>query len=171
MSPGVWVVLAVLLAASAFGVWRARTDGRFRGGPVREPEADAWSGESTPLAEDGPAEVQTPGVSVRAMVGGAVREDAFGERRRRALERSGDVGGLHRNDHHVGVRHRPRRARHHVDAVEGRLERTPAIGVDLGDGEAVGFPPGIEQPGEERLSHAPTAQERQPFHGRRVPSR
>ena len=80
MSPGVWVVLAVLLVASAFGVWRARTDGRFRGGPVREPEAGAWSGDSTPLADDGPAEAQTPGVSVRAMVGGAVREDAFGER-------------------------------------------------------------------------------------------
>jgi thiol-disulfide isomerase/thioredoxin len=45
MSPGVWVVLAVLVAASGFGVWRARTDGRFRG------TSEPWSGESTPLPE------------------------------------------------------------------------------------------------------------------------
>jgi thiol-disulfide isomerase/thioredoxin len=57
MSAGVWVVLVVLVAASAFGLWRARTDGRVTS------KHDS-----------------TPGESVRAMVGGAVREDAFGER-------------------------------------------------------------------------------------------
>ncbi len=83
MSPGAWVVLAVLLVASAFGVWRARTDGRFRGGADPEPADDRdWSAESTPLAEDpAPPEAPAiPGLSVRAMLGGAVREDAFGDR-------------------------------------------------------------------------------------------
>ena len=58
MSAGVWVVLVVLVAASAFGLWRARTDGRV---------TSAKHGD----AQD---------TSVRALVGGAVREDAFGER-------------------------------------------------------------------------------------------
>ena len=81
MSPGIWVVLVVLVAASGFGLWRARTDGSFRGSRRPAPSAD-WSEESTPIADDVPPSEDTApaGVSVRAMVGGAVREDAFGER-------------------------------------------------------------------------------------------
>jgi thiol-disulfide isomerase/thioredoxin len=60
MGAGVWVVLVVLVAASAFGLWRARTDGRV----------------TSSRHESDPGE----GTSVRALVGGAVREDAFGER-------------------------------------------------------------------------------------------
>ena len=78
MSPGLWVVLAVLLAATCFGLWRARTDGRFR-----DAGADAleWSGDSTPLTEH-PGDAPDPAghTFVPALVAGAVRPDAFGER-------------------------------------------------------------------------------------------
>ena len=71
MGPGVWVVLVVLAVASAFGLWRARTDGRFRGTAPDPDTVGAWSGDSTPLREeaDGPVEDPTD-ASVRAMVGG-----------------------------------------------------------------------------------------------------
>ncbi len=92
MSPGAWVVVAVLLVASVFGLWRARTDGRFRGStrptsrPTTSPTtggagADApWTGESTPLAEDTDEPAPAATGSVRAMVGGAVGDEAFGDR-------------------------------------------------------------------------------------------
>ena len=66
MSPGVWVVLVVLVLAGAFGLWRARTDGSFRGAA----ESDgAWSGESTPLPEDGAPAPAPSGQTVRSLIG------------------------------------------------------------------------------------------------------
>lgn len=46
---GVWIVVAVLAAATAFGLWRYRTDGRMRATPPR------------PVADDAPpASVRAP---------------------------------------------------------------------------------------------------------------
>ena len=77
---------------------------------------------------------------------------------RRLLEHAGDVAGLHRDDHDVGVGHRPRRAGHDPDTREALLEAAPAVGVDLGDGERVGLPAGVEQAPDEGLAHAPAAE-------------
>ncbi len=41
MSTGAWVLLAALVAAGAFGLYRALTDGRFRGGSRTEPAREA----------------------------------------------------------------------------------------------------------------------------------
>ncbi|MDR7362034.1 TlpA family protein disulfide reductase [Nocardioides marmoribigeumensis] len=70
MSPGAWVVLAVLVVASAFGLWRARTDGRFRGTAAEAASDGAWSGDSTPLREEpGAPAPEADDASVRTMVG------------------------------------------------------------------------------------------------------
>ena len=37
MTTGAWIAVAVLLAATAFGLWRRRTDGHFRGETAPEP--------------------------------------------------------------------------------------------------------------------------------------
>ena len=142
MSPGVWVVLVVLVAASGFGVWRARTDGRFRGSA----DDGAWSGDSTPIADDVPSEAPPAGVSVRAMVGGAVRQDAFGERAT-LLQFSSAFCAPCRATRQVlagiaeivpGVTHVEVDAEHHLEAVR-RLDvhRTPTTLVLDADGREV----------------------------------
>ena len=86
------------------------------------------------------------------------------ERGRALLERGDDVARLHRHDDESGVGHRPRRARHDADPGEALLEHAPPVGIDLGDRDALGLPAGVEQPGEQRLAHAPTAQQRNRGH-------
>lgn len=53
MSQGVWVLVAALALASAFGVWRAARDGRFRGTHAlhtpAEPDAASEAREPAPL--------------------------------------------------------------------------------------------------------------------------
>jgi thiol-disulfide isomerase/thioredoxin len=52
MSQGVWVLVAALVLATAFGAWRAARDGRFRGThALREPAAP----EAPPSADSEPA--------------------------------------------------------------------------------------------------------------------
>lgn len=68
MTTGAWIVVAAVVLALAFGLWRAATDGRFRGThAVRRPAADVG---------DAPALAQTPaGAELVAAVG-----DELGER-------------------------------------------------------------------------------------------
>jgi thiol-disulfide isomerase/thioredoxin len=89
MTVGAWIALAVLLAATAFGVWRRRTDGHFRGGvpPTRE---DTVVDQALPLDADGhlpSAEESDWGGEdphahepVRTQLGDAVPAEAYGER-------------------------------------------------------------------------------------------
>jgi thiol-disulfide isomerase/thioredoxin len=65
MSQGAWVLVAVLVAASAFGLFRAARDGRFRG-------THAVRG-----ADPGQPDADTPSVSV---LDGADLEHELGER-------------------------------------------------------------------------------------------
>ncbi len=55
------------------------------------------------------------------------------QRGQRDLERRCNVARLHRDDHDVGVGHRPRRARHDAHLRELVLERAATFAVDLGD--------------------------------------
>ncbi len=51
MSQGVWVLLVALVLASAFGLWRAARDGRFRGTHSLGPETAAAAPEPGVLAD------------------------------------------------------------------------------------------------------------------------
>ena len=51
------------------------------------------------------------------------------------------------------------------------FEDVATVGIDLGDGERVGLEVGVEQPGDERLAHAPTTEQRDANHAARVPAR
>ena len=51
MSLGVWVLIVVLVLASAFGLWRAARDGRFRGTHSLGPEAAVETAEPGVLAD------------------------------------------------------------------------------------------------------------------------
>lgn len=87
MSLGAWIAIAVLLAATAFGLWRRRTDGHFRGGT--DP-AGAVTDDTLPLDADG--HLPTAETSdwahpehshhdlVSTKIGGAVPAEAYGER-------------------------------------------------------------------------------------------
>ncbi len=89
MTLGAWIAIAVLLAATAFGVWRRRTDGHFRGSDSPTPDV-AVADDALPLDADGhlpSAETSDwahPEHShhdlVSTKVGGAVPADAYGER-------------------------------------------------------------------------------------------
>lgn len=50
MSDGAWVLVAVLVLATAFGLWRAARDGRFRGTHEVRGAATADSGERRPVS-------------------------------------------------------------------------------------------------------------------------
>lgn len=123
MSDGAWVLVVVLVLASAFGGWRAARDGRFRGtrtirGPVADADADG--------AEPGPAPV--------SVLDGAGIEHRLGHRAtllqfssafcapcrvtRRVLE---EVAGLVPGVTHVEVD-----AEHHLELVRRLgVARTP----------------------------------------------
>lgn len=54
MSQGVWVLVAALVLATAFGAWRAARDGRFRGThALGEPAEPSSSADSDPAPLDG----------------------------------------------------------------------------------------------------------------------
>ena len=124
MSPGAWVVLVVLVAASGLGLWRARTDGRFRGGL-----ADDSAASSVDVPSFGDA-----GFSVHAAVGGAVHGDAYGERAT-LLQFSSAFCAPCRATRQVlsgiaeivpGVTHVEVDAEHHLEAVRRLdVQRTP----------------------------------------------
>ena len=84
-----------------------------------------------------------------------------------AAKRGGYVARLHRDDEDLGVGGRPRAARDHTHLREPLLEHPPALGVDLGDGDRLGLPAGLDEAGRERLAH-PSAAEQREVHRERV---
>lgn len=83
MTPGAWIAIAVLLAATAFGLWRMRTDGRFRGGAQAEAGDDAAPAHAHLPSADGSdwgQDDHNPHGLVRTQLGGAVPAEAYGER-------------------------------------------------------------------------------------------
>ena len=94
MTVGAWIAIAVLLAATAFGLSRRRTDGRFRGAApassdvagvtpaVAEPAPSPGVEGHLPTAEqsDWGEDAGNPHTLVRTTLGAAVPAEAYGER-------------------------------------------------------------------------------------------
>ena len=135
MTTGAWIVVAAVLLALGFGLWRAATDGRFTGThPVRS--ADGGATEPAAAVGDAPA-----GAELVATVGHALGERAtllqFSSAfcapcraTRRVLE---EVAGLVEGVAHVEVD-----AEHHLDATRAfGILRTPTTVVLDADGREV----------------------------------
>ena len=146
MSTGVWVLLVAIVGALAFGLFRAATDGRFRGThkvhgadstPAPEPEATAPAPasvlEGTPWAED---------LGERATL--LQFSSAFCAPCRAARRTLGDVAAATPGVVHIEVD-----AEHHLDVVRRLgIMRTPTTLVLSGQGIEV-----------TRASGAPTKQQ------------
>lgn len=140
MSTGAWIVVAAVVLALGFGLWRAATDGRFTGtravraGEKAAPEAPIDAGSS---ATDAPP----AGADLVATLGAALGERAtllqFSSAfcapcraTRRVLE---EVTGLVEGVAHVEVD-----AEHHLDATRSfGILRTPTTVVLDADGREV----------------------------------
>ena len=133
MTTGAWIALAAVVLALAVGLWRAATDGRFRGThAVRSGDpAGPAAGEVASAAGDGatgtPAD--RPGAEVVATVGGTLGEratllqfsSAFCAPCRATRRVLGEVSGLVDGVAHVEVD-----AEHHLDATRALgILRTP----------------------------------------------
>jgi thiol-disulfide isomerase/thioredoxin len=124
VTTGAWIALAAAVLALALGLWRAATDGRFRGThAVRSGEP------AEPLGEDAPAPVTRPAVELVATVGGTLGEratllqfsSAFCAPCRATRRVLGEVTGLVQGVAHVEVD-----AEHHLDATRAfGILRTP----------------------------------------------
>lgn len=80
MTTGAWIALAVLLAAAAFGLWRQRTDGHFRGQTEPRPAPDDETHLPSADRSDWGQDDHNPHDLVRTRLGGAVADTAYGER-------------------------------------------------------------------------------------------
>lgn len=132
MSTGAWIVVAAVVLALAFGLWRAATDGRFRGTHVvRRPSRP--SAEDVPSAEDAaPLPEQSaarPGAELVAAVGEQLGEratllqfsSAFCAPCRATRRVLGEVTGLVDGVAHVEID-----AEHHLEATRTLgILRTP----------------------------------------------
>ena len=130
MSTGAWIVVAAVVLATAFGLWRLATDGRFGGTRVvrRPAEADA-----TPPAAS--FEAATPGADLVAAVGHELGEratllqfsSAFCAPCRATRRVLGEVTGLVDGVAHVEVD-----AEHHLEATRtlGVLRTPTTIVLD-----------------------------------------
>jgi thiol-disulfide isomerase/thioredoxin len=137
VSTGAWIALAAVVLALAVGLWRAATDGRFRGTHAVRSGAPA-----EPLVEEGvPAPVARPGAELVASLGGTLGEratllqfsSAFCAPCRATRRVLGEVTGLVEGVAHVEVD-----AEHHLDATRALgILRTPttivldAAGVEV----------------------------------------
>ena len=146
MSSGAWIAVAAVVLALGFGLWRASTDGRFRGThAVRAPE-----GARTPLVEEGaeplveegaPAPVTRPGAEATRPLGADLVESAGHELGERAtlLQFSSAFCAPCRATRRVlgevtdlveGVTHVEIDAEHHLDATRAfGILRTPTTVV------------------------------------------
>ena len=128
MTTGAWIVVAAVALATGFGLWRAGTDGRFRGThAVRRP--------AEPLADDGalPPVTTPPGADLVVAVGRALGEratllqfsSAFCAPCRATRRVLGEVTGLVDGVAHVEVD-----AEHHLEATRAfGILRTPTTVV------------------------------------------
>ncbi|RYB94593.1 thioredoxin [Nocardioides oleivorans] len=124
MSTGAWIVVAAVVLALGLGLWRAATDGRFRGTrAVRRPGADTGPGpDSMPAAS-------LPGADLVAAVGATLGEratlvqfsSAFCAPCRATRRVLDEVTGIVEGVAHVEVD-----AEHHLDATRDfGILRTP----------------------------------------------
>jgi thiol-disulfide isomerase/thioredoxin len=123
VTTGAWIALAAAVLALALGLWRAATDGRFRGThAVRSGEP------AEPTAEED-ATVTRPGAELVATVGGTLGDratllqfsSAFCAPCRATRRVLGEVTGLVQGVAHVEVD-----AEHHLDATRAfGILRTP----------------------------------------------
>jgi thiol-disulfide isomerase/thioredoxin len=137
VTTGAWIALAAAVLALALGLWRAATDGRFRG-----THAVRSSGPAEPLVEDGaPAPATRPGAELVATLGGTLGaratllqfSSAFCAPCRATRRVLGEVTGLVEGVAHVEVD-----AEHHLDATRAfGILRTPTTIVLDSDGVEV----------------------------------
>jgi thiol-disulfide isomerase/thioredoxin len=83
MTVGAWIAVAVLLAATGFGVWRMRTDGNFRGSvPAAPPAGPSAPDNHLPSADtsDWAHPEHEHHDLVRTALGGAVPAESYGQR-------------------------------------------------------------------------------------------
>ncbi|GAB3018149.1 hypothetical protein GCM10011376_01090 [Nocardioides flavus (ex Wang et al. 2016)] len=139
MSTGAWIALAAVVLALAFGLWRAATDGRFRGTHAVRGQVGPRVEEGAPrsLVEEGaPAPVtRPPGAELVAAVGATLGEratllqfsSAFCAPCRATRRVLGEVTGLVEGVAHVEVD-----AEHHLDATRtfGVLRTPTTIVLD-----------------------------------------
>lgn len=67
MSQAAWVLVAVLVLATGFGLWRLATDGRFRGSRRIRSVPDVTVGAAS--GDTGPDRTTVPGAGVREAIG------------------------------------------------------------------------------------------------------
>jgi thiol-disulfide isomerase/thioredoxin len=136
VTTGAWIALAAAVLALALGLWRAATDGRFRGThAVRSGER------AEPLEEGSAAPVAAPGAELVATLGGTLGDratllqfsSAFCAPCRATRRVLGEVTGLVEGVAHVEVD-----AEHHLEATRAfGILRTPttivldAAGVEV----------------------------------------
>jgi thiol-disulfide isomerase/thioredoxin len=119
MSQGVWVLVAALVLASAFGVWRAARDGRFRGTHVLHTPAEPDVADSSEAREPAPLDGLDHPLGERATL--LQFSSAFCAPCRVTRRVLTDVAGIV-----PGVAHVEIDAEHHLDLVRRLgITRTP----------------------------------------------
>ncbi len=133
MSAGAWIVVAAVVLALAFGLWRAATDGRFRGTHVvRRPAGRDETPAAAPVEAAAPPPEESaarPGAELVAAVGEELGEratllqfsSAFCAPCRATRRVLGEVTALVEGVAHVEID-----AEHHLEATRTRgVLRTP----------------------------------------------
>ena len=119
MSQGVWVLVAALVLASAFGVWRAARDGRFRGTHALHTPAEPGDVASAEVREPAPLDGLGHPLGERATL--LQFSSAFCAPCRATRRVLTDVAGIV-----PGVAHVEIDAEHHLDLVRRLgITRTP----------------------------------------------
>jgi thiol-disulfide isomerase/thioredoxin len=140
---GTWIAIGVLLVATAFGLWRRRTDGRF---DASAPSASPTAGLPTADESDWGEDDHNPHDSVRSRLAHAVPSTAYGDRAtlvqfssafcapcRTARQVLGEVAGIVPGVSHVEVD-----AEAHLDVVRALgIVRTPTTLVVGADGREI----------------------------------
>jgi thiol-disulfide isomerase/thioredoxin len=138
VSTGAWIVVAAVVLALAFGLWRAATDGRFRGTHVVRPSGPSPAGGTEPVVEAAPD--TTPSADLVAAVGEELGEratllqfsSAFCAPCRATRRVLGEVTGLVEGVAHVEID-----AEHHLEATRtlGILRTPTTIVLDASGAE------------------------------------
>jgi thiol-disulfide isomerase/thioredoxin len=144
VSTGAWIVVAAVVLALAFGLWRAATDGRFRGTHVvRRPAGRDETPAAAPVEAAAPPPEESaarPGAELVAAVGGELGEratllqfsSAFCAPCRATRRVLDEVTGLV-----AGVAHVEIDAEHHLEATRtlGVLRTPTTIVLDASGAE------------------------------------